>query len=103
MIQLTHVYKTYNGPIHALRDISFEIEKGEFVFWLAESEISDLCFSKSFMATILFVEKNLLSNNFPNLNIGIDAIIHHKTNPILFADKKNKDRILKIKPGYYGD
>lgn len=32
MIKLSHVYKTYNGPVHALRDISFEIEKGEFVF-----------------------------------------------------------------------
>ena len=32
MIKLSHIYKTYNGPVHALRDISFEIEKGEFVF-----------------------------------------------------------------------
>ena len=32
MINLAHVYKTYSGPVHALRDVSFSIEKGEFVF-----------------------------------------------------------------------
>lgn len=32
MIHLSHVYKTYLGPTHALRDICFQIEKGEFVF-----------------------------------------------------------------------
>ncbi len=32
MIQFSHVYKTYPGPIHALRDIDLMIEKGEFVF-----------------------------------------------------------------------
>lgn len=32
MIELSHIYKTYPGPVHALRDIDVEIEKGEFVF-----------------------------------------------------------------------
>jgi cell division transport system ATP-binding protein len=32
MIQFTHVYKTYPGPVHALRDINLEIQKGEFIF-----------------------------------------------------------------------
>lgn len=32
MIKFSHVYKTYPGPIHALRDIDVEIKKGEFVF-----------------------------------------------------------------------
>lgn len=32
MITLSHLYKTYAGPVHALRDINFEIDKGEFVF-----------------------------------------------------------------------
>lgn len=32
MIKFSHAYKTYAGPVHALRDIHFEIDKGEFVF-----------------------------------------------------------------------
>lgn len=32
MISFSHVYKTYPGPVHALRDIDLFIDKGEFVF-----------------------------------------------------------------------
>ncbi len=32
MIQFFHVFKSYTGEDFALRDITFEIEKGEFVF-----------------------------------------------------------------------
>lgn len=32
MIEIQHTYKTYPGPVHALRDINLTIEKGEFVF-----------------------------------------------------------------------
>jgi cell division transport system ATP-binding protein len=32
MISFSHVYKTYPGPIHALRNIDLQIEKGEFVY-----------------------------------------------------------------------
>lgn len=32
MIELSHIYKTYPGPVHALRDVNLKIEKGEFVF-----------------------------------------------------------------------
>lgn len=32
MISFSHVYKTYPGPVHALRDIDLQIDKGEFVF-----------------------------------------------------------------------
>lgn len=32
MIQFSHVYKTYPGPIHALKNLDLEIKKGEFVF-----------------------------------------------------------------------
>lgn len=32
MIEFSHVYKTYPSDIHALKNIDFKIEKGEFVF-----------------------------------------------------------------------
>jgi len=32
MITFSHVYKTYPGPVHALRDVTLEIQKGEFLF-----------------------------------------------------------------------
>jgi cell division transport system ATP-binding protein len=32
MINLQHAYKTYPGPVHALKDVNLDIEKGEFVF-----------------------------------------------------------------------
>lgn len=32
MIELSHIYKTYPGPVHALKNINLKIDKGEFVF-----------------------------------------------------------------------
>jgi cell division transport system ATP-binding protein len=32
MIDFSHVYKTYPGPIHALKNIELQISKGEFAF-----------------------------------------------------------------------
>lgn len=37
MIELSHVYKTYPGPVHALRNIDLKIDKGEFVFLVGGS------------------------------------------------------------------
>lgn len=32
MIELSHAYKTFPGPVHALRNVDLSIQKGEFVF-----------------------------------------------------------------------
>lgn len=37
MIAFSHVYKTFRGEIHALRDVSFRINKGDFVFLTGHS------------------------------------------------------------------
>lgn len=37
MIRFNHVYKTYPGPTHALRNVDLEIQKGEFVFLVGPS------------------------------------------------------------------
>jgi cell division transport system ATP-binding protein len=37
MINFSHVYKTFRGQVHALRDVNFKINKGEFVFLTGHS------------------------------------------------------------------
>ena len=37
MINFSHVYKTFRGEVHALRDVNFKIQKGEFVFLTGHS------------------------------------------------------------------
>jgi ABC-type ATPase involved in cell division len=37
MVHLSHIYKTYPGPVHALRDIDLKVGKGEFVFMTGPS------------------------------------------------------------------
>lgn len=91
----THIYCERGSVNFIFNDMPFKCGQGEFIFWLADSKISELEFSSNFKATVFFVEKHLLTDNFPSLNIGIDAIVHHQVNPILKPDKKNKDRILK--------
>src|SRR5690606_40957377 len=67
-------------------------KKGEFIFWLAGLPISDVSFSSNFKATILFVEKDLLTKNLPSANASIDSYIHSKENPILHPEKDDKEK-----------
>mgnify|MGYP001168314785 CR=1 FL=1 len=91
----THIFCQRGSTRFIFNNQIFDCKQGEFIFWLADNIVSELTFSKNFNATILFVDKQLLSDNFPNLNTATDAILHHRVNPILHPDKINKLRILK--------
>lgn len=91
----THIYCERGNISFVFNDQPFTCGKGEFIFWLADNAISRLSFSKNFKATILFVDKQLLSDNYPSLNTATDAILHHRINPVLHPYKMNKERIIK--------
>lgn len=91
----SHIYCQHGSANFLYNGRSFECKSGDFIFLLADNEITEFAFSNNFKATVLFVEKEFLTNNFPSLNTGIDAIIHHRINPMLHPDKKDKERILE--------
>lgn len=91
----THLYCQRGGVKFVFNGQTYYCKKGEFIFWLAGLEVSDLSFSVNFTATVLFVDRDLLTENFPSLTGSIDAILHSKENPILHPEKKDTERILK--------
>lgn len=92
----THVYCERGSITFRFNDQLFHCNKGDFIFWLAGNQISDLSLSKNFKATTLFVERNFLMDNLPNLTLGIDSIVHHRINPILKTDiKADQEKILR--------
>src|SRR4051794_38016249 len=91
----THIYCQRGSVKFMFNENSYHCKKEEFIFWLAGSEVSHISFSDNFIATVLFVDKDFLTNNFPSLNGSIDAILHSRENPILHPDKKDKEKILE--------
>jgi AraC family transcriptional activator of pobA len=91
----THIYCQSGTVKFTFNGQKYQSQKGEFIFWLAGLDVSDLSFSANFKATLLFVDSDLLTANLPSANVSIDSVIHSKENPILHPDKKDKEKILK--------
>ncbi len=91
----THIYCQSGSVKFVFNGLKYHCKKGEFIFWLAGLEVSDLCFLANFKATLLFVDSDLLTKNLPSATVSIDSYIHSKENPILHPDKKDKEKILK--------
>lgn len=91
----THLY-CQSGTIEFI--FKGELNKcktGEFVFWFAESSVSEISCSKNFKATVLCVEKDFLLDNIPDQSKGIDAMLHSNRYPVLHLhEKEDKDRIM---------
>lgn len=91
----THLY-CHRGKVNfTFNDQEMECKSGEFVFWFAESRLSNLSFTKNFKASILLVEKEFLMGNVPDQSRSIDAILHSRVYPVKeVSNTKDKQRIL---------
>ncbi len=76
-------------------DLKQSCKSGEFLFWFAKSNLTDLEFSKGFKATVLLVENQFLNENIPDQNWGIDARLHSRQYPVKqLPDKNDRQRVL---------
>ncbi|MBX6379379.1 MAG: AraC family transcriptional regulator [Thermoflavifilum aggregans] len=77
-------------------DVKMTCKRNEFVFWFANSRLTDLQVSKDFKAIVLLVENNFLYDNVPDQNFSIDAVLHSKRYPLRdLRDKVKRQRVLK--------
>lgn len=91
----THLFCHRGSITFTFNDKQMECRKGEFLFWFAESRLAELKFSKSFKASVLFVEKDLLNNNIPDQSWSINALLHSRVYPVKTIHGENdKQKIL---------
>lgn len=91
----THLLCHRGSLTFSFNDNKMKCKSGEFVFWFADSKLSDIQFSKGFKATVLFVEKQFLYDNVPDQNLSIDATLHSRQYPVLqLNDPNDKQRVL---------
>lgn len=94
MIDFKHVYKTYGSDRHSLRDISFNIKKGEFVFLTGPSGAGKTTIFKVISAyeKISSGEVSVLGHNLSQLKQGQIPFLRRKIGFVLqnFKLLKNK-------------
>ena len=91
----THLY-CHNGKLaFKFNDQTMVCKSGQFLFWFADSRLSDLQVSKNFKATVLLVEKDFLTDNIPDQGWSINAQLHSRIFPIKnIQTKAEKEKIL---------
>ncbi|WP_242120577.1 helix-turn-helix domain-containing protein [Aestuariivivens sediminicola] len=90
----THLF-CHRGNIHFLHNNKkLSCKGGQFLFWFADSKVTELNCTKNFKATVLFVEKDFLNNNNPDQSWAIDALLYSKEHPVKMVSKEDKHRIL---------
>src|SRR6476661_6538764 len=57
----THILCSSGSMNFVFNGTKYTAKSGEFVFWFADSQLTDVTFSKNFKANVLFVEKNSLT------------------------------------------
>jgi AraC-like DNA-binding protein len=85
----THILCSRGSIGFVFNDKHYSAKAGEFIFWFAESRLTQVTFSKTFKASVLFVERNFLDNAIPDQSWSIDALLHSKANPVLHLHHKS--------------
>ena len=85
----THILCSRGSVKFIFNNKRYSAKAGEFVFWFADSQLTDLSFSKNFKGHVLFVERGFLDNNIPDQSWSIDVILHSRANPVLHLHDKN--------------
>ncbi len=90
----THILCNRGSMNFMFNEKRFSAKPGEFVFWFADSQVSEVTFSKTFKANVLLVERDFLDNNIPDQSWSIDVVLHSKANPILHLHAKDKVKVV---------
>ena len=78
----THLYCQGGSLQFVFNDELMACSAGQFLFWFAESRLSDFRFLGRFRATVLLVAKHLLTDNIPDQGWGINAMLYSRTHPV---------------------
>ncbi|MCW3074959.1 MAG: AraC family transcriptional regulator [Flaviaesturariibacter sp.] len=91
----THILCSRGRMNFVFNDRQYAAKTGEFIFWFADSHLTDVTFSRNFKANVLFVDKAFLDNNIPDQSWSIDALLHSRASPVLHLfDEKDKAKVL---------
>jgi AraC family transcriptional regulator, transcriptional activator of pobA len=90
----THILCRRGTIDFVFNDKHYSAKAGEFVFWFADSLLTDVTFSKNFKANVLFIEKDFLYNNIPDQSWSIDVTLHSRANPILYLQGKDEAKVI---------
>ncbi len=96
MIEFSHVYKTYPGPVHALKNIDLRIDKGEFVFLTGPSGAGKTTLFKMMSAFDLITSGNIKVAGFDLTKISEKEVAFFRRRiGVVFQDfKLLKDRTI---------
>lgn len=94
MIEFKHVYKTYGADRHSLRDVSFSINKGEFVFLVGPSGAGKTTMFKVISAyeKISSGEVSVLGHDLAKLKTGQIPFLRRKIGFVLQNYKLLKNK-----------
>lgn len=78
----THLFCHEGTMRFVMNHQPYVISQGEFLFWFAQSHLTDFEIDEPFKATVLFVENSFLMNNVPDQRWSINAFLYTRKHPV---------------------